>query len=226
MNEIWTQIFEDYKVARYALWGSKHLSNWSRDETKGYYHMFKAYYEALNAEEKEPLVFARILVMMGDETDCKQSDYTRLHRYYLPAREQYELAVKAGLKPSDEELEHVNLYTDMLVYQFECEDKNYYEQLSYIEGHERLTDFGFHDSKVIFFSHDKTSAVMKLQYDSEKVLELHFEDIYDIKIHTDPVSDWINEFYCYPLFSCKEQLIFNIGFYKIICTKIFVAEYK
>lgn len=226
MNEIWTQILEDYKTACHALWNPEHHNNWSRDETKGYYHMWKAYYTALNAEEKEPLVFARILVMMGDKMYHKQEDYTRLHKYYLPAKEQYELAIKAGLKPSDKELEHMNLYTDMLIYQFECENKNYYEHLSYIEGYEKLTDFGFHDSKVIFFSHDKTNAIMKLKYNSEKILELHFEDIYDIEIHTDPFCDWINEFYCYPLFSDKNRLRFDIGFYRIVCTKIFVAKYN
>lgn len=226
MNDTWIQISEDYKTARFALWCPRHHNNWSRDETKGYYYMWKAYYAAINAEEKEPLVFARILVMMGDEMNYKQGDHTRLYKYYLPAKEQYELAVKAGLKPSDKELEKVNFYTNMLTYQFECEGRNYDEQLSLIEGHEKLKDFGFHDSKVIFFSHDKTSAVMKLKYNNEKVLELHFKDIYDIEIHTDPVCNWINEFYCYPMFSCKDRLCFDIGFYKIICTKILVAEYN
>ncbi len=124
------------------------------------YHMWKAYYAALTAEDKEPLIFARILMMMGDEQHFKQSDYTRLHRYYLPAKEQYQIAIEAELKPTEKELEYMKQYTYSLIYQFECEDKPYDEQVSYIEGHEILSDFGFHDSKVVFFSHDEKSATM------------------------------------------------------------------
>ncbi len=224
MNETWSVILEDYETAKFALWCPKHCENWRRDEDKGYYHMWKAYYAALNAEEKEPLLFARILVMMGDEQNYKQSDYTRLHQYYLPAKEQYQLAIKIGLHPTEKELEKISFYTDSLIYQSECENKPYDMQISYIEGYEVLSDFGFHDSKVIFFSHDENSACMKLKYG--KTLELRFEEVDDIQIRTDPVCDWINDFHCYPTFYNKQKYVFDIGFYKIICSKIVVSTYE
>lgn len=224
MNETWSAILKDYETAKFALWCPKHCGHWSRDDNKGYYHMWKAYYAALTAEDKEPLIFARILMMMGDEQHFKQSDYTRLHRYYLPAKEQYQIAIEAGLKPTEKELEYMKHYTDSLIYQFESEDKPYDEQVSYIEGHEILSDFGFHDSKVVFFSHDEKSATMKVKY--TKTLELRFEEVDDIEIRTDPVCDWINDFYCYPTFYNKKKYVFDIGFYKIICSRIVVSTYE
>ena len=224
MSETWAMIFEDYEAAKLALWCPKSCGHWSRDEDKGYYHMWKAYYAALTAEEKDHLLFARILMMMGDEQNYKQSDYTRLHRYYLPAKEQYQLAIETGSQPTGKELEHLRLYTDSLNYRFECENKPYDEQISFIEGHEVLSDFEFHDSKVICFSQDENSANMKLKY--TKTLELRFQEVDDIEIRTDPICDWINEFYCYPTFYDKKKYIFDIGFYKIICSRIIVSNYK
>ena len=224
MNEAWATILEDYEAAKFALWCPKHCSGWRRDEDKGFYYLWKAYYAALNAEEKEPLLYARILMMMGDEQNYKQSDYTRLHRYYLPAKEQYQIALESGLQPTEKELEKMRLYTDSLTYQFECEDKPFDEQISYIEGHEVLADFDFHDSKVIFFSHDENSAIMKLKY--TKTLDLLFEEGDDIEVRTDPVCDWIGDFYCYPAFYNKNKLVFDIEYYKILCSKIVVVSYE
>lgn len=224
MNETWKTICEDYESARAALWNSKQCSNWRRDEDKGYYHLWKSYYTALNAEEKEPLLFARILMMMGSTQNYKQSDCIRLHRYYLPAKELYEIAIESGLQPTEKELKQMKLHIDILTYQFACEEKPYKEQLAYIEGYENLSDFSFYDSKVVFFSHDENSADLKLKYSS--VLELHFEDVDEIVIRTDPVCDWVNDFYCYPAFHNRNKLIFDIGFYRILCSKIVVTSYE
>ena len=57
MDETWSSILEDYEAAKFALWCPDHLGNWRRDDDKGYYHMWKAYYAAITAEEKEPLIF-------------------------------------------------------------------------------------------------------------------------------------------------------------------------
>ena len=163
-------------------------------------------------------------MMMGDELINEQSDYTCLHKYYLPAKEQYQLAIESGLNPTEEELERMRLSTKRLSYKFERQAKPYEEQLAYIEGHEVLSDFEFHDSKVVFFSHDENCAVIKLK--NSKVLELHFEEVDYIETRTDPVCDWIGDFYCYPAFYDKSRLIFDIDYYKITCAKIVVASYK
>ena len=65
---------------------------------------------------------------------------------------------------------------------------------------------------------------MKLKY--TRTLELFFEEVDDIEIKTDPVCDWINDFYCYPSFYNKKKYVFDIGFYKIICSKIVVLTYE
>ena len=224
MNETWLAILEDFKVAKYALRCPKHCEHWWRDEDKGYYYLWKAYYTALNAVEKEPLLFARILMMMGDEQNSNQSGYSRLHRYYLPAKEQYQIAIERGLQPTEKELAHMRFYIDSLSYQFEQENKPYTEQVSYIKGHEVLSDFSFHDSKVMAFSHDENSATMKLN--NTKTLVLRFEEVDSIEISTDPLCNWINDFYCYPTKNKKEKHVFDIGFYRIICSRIVVSTYE
>lgn len=224
MNETWAAILKDYETAKFALWCPEHCGHWGRDENKGYFHMWNAYYAALTATDKEPLIYARILMMMGDEQDCKQSDYNRLHQYYLPAKEQYQIAIDAGLKPTNKEIEKMHLCIDRLSYQFESEGRPYDEQIAYIEGHEILSDFYFHDSKVVFFSHDEKSACMKLKFD--KTLELRFEEVDEIEIRIDPESDWIYDFYCYPAFYTDKKYVFDIGFYKIVCSKIVVSSYE
>lgn len=223
MNEKWIQIYDDYKKAKSALWEQKNCLKWQRDENTGCYYMWKAYYNALMAEEKEPLIFARILIMLAKEQNYKQSDYTRLHHYLLPAKEQYQFAFEAGLFPAKKELEQMNFEIDRLNYKFSCEDAPYDKQVAFIEGYEKLSDFEFHDSKVIFFSHDKNSATMELDY-CDLTLKLLFEKIDDIHIDTNPVCDWINDFYCYPCFYNKNKLFFDIGFYQIICSKITVIS--
>ena len=224
MDEIWTEIKEDYETAKFALWCPKHCSGWSRDEDKGFYYLWKAYYTALTAEKKEPLLYARILMMMGFQQNNKQSDWERLHRYYLPAKKQYQIAIEAGLNPTDKELEHMRFYTESLSYQFECEDWEWEKKIAHIEGHEKLSDFDFHDSKVIFFEREDGIVHMKFRYDRGLTVAIRFEDVYEIQIRTDPDCDWISEFYCYPAFHNKEMLVFDIEYYRILCSRIVVES--
>ena len=52
MNELWDRIIENYKIARKCLVYSRGTDCWTRQEDKGMYHLWSAYYTALNAEEK------------------------------------------------------------------------------------------------------------------------------------------------------------------------------
>ena len=53
--KVWKQISKDYEIAKNCLWRHDKIKNWHRDEDKGFYHMWKAYYSALTQEEKELL---------------------------------------------------------------------------------------------------------------------------------------------------------------------------
>ena len=53
MDDIWKVIAEDYETAKKCLWCTKHAGNWFRQEDKGRYHLWKAYYVATQAETKE-----------------------------------------------------------------------------------------------------------------------------------------------------------------------------
>lgn len=98
MNELWDRIIENYKIARECLVYSKKKDCWIRQEDKGMYHLWTAYYTALNAEEKNHLFYARVLSLMGWEMQAKSSNYELLNKYYKPAVEQYDLALKENPK--------------------------------------------------------------------------------------------------------------------------------
>lgn len=94
MTKLWDRIIEDYKIARKCLVYSRGTDCWIRQENKGMYHLWSAYYTALNAEEKNHLFYARDLSLMGWEMRAKSSNYELLNKYYKPAVEQYNLALK------------------------------------------------------------------------------------------------------------------------------------
>ena len=223
MNEEWQSILDDYKKAKYALWCPKHYNYWERDEDNGYFYMWKAYHAAINAEPKEHILFARILMMMAHEQRFKTSDYLRLKQYVKPAVEQYQLSIQNGDKPTEKELEMSQSEYDALTYQFACEHAPHEEQIKLINGYEKLKSFQFHDSKVIKFEHDENQAFLTLKFDNTEII-LKFDDVSDIKIQTDPVCDWIYDFYCYRSFYGKDLLIFDIEFYRILCSSITVES--
>ena len=64
---------------------------------------------------------------------------------------------------------------------------------------------------------------MKLKYDGITVTFL-FEEIVDIHVDGDPVTNWIMDFYCYPCFHNKELFTFDVGYYKIICSSISIEN--
>lgn len=43
-------------------------------------------------------------------------------------------------------------------------------------------------------------------------------------MNVDPLQSWITDFDCYPCFHNKDLLTFDIGYYKIVCSKISVED--
>ena len=102
---------------------------------------------------------------------------------------------------------------------------SYDEQISNIDGFEKLGDFCFYDSIVTNFSYENKNLFMKFEYDKGVTVQLRFEGIYEIMIDADPPATcWINTFSCYREFRNKDIILFNIGFYQILCSKIIVVS--
>ena len=168
-------------------------------------------------------MFARILAMMADEQRITVSAYDRYHKYVKPSVEAYALAEKARQHPTEKELNKIRFSADLLSYELNSENAPYEEQIKLINGYEQLDDFGFHDSKPVWFEHTEQTARLKLKYDGITVTFL-FEGIVDIHADGDPATNWIMDFYCYPCFHNKELLTFDVGYYKIICSSISVEK--
>lgn len=226
-SEIWDEIIDEYKLARNCLWCPKHCGYWERKENEGYYHLWRAYHLATSCEIKQPLWYARILYMMASEQQYKQSDYVVLNTYLKPCMEAYAKAEEMNEKVSSKERETAEylykLYLHKQIHTCSTEE-NYAAAYSRIEGLPVYTEFQFHDSKVLGFAHDTSSARLTLQYE-KTIITLLFEDVDEIKMFADEVDIMgISDFYCYPSYNSDTRIIFDIGFYRIGCRKIKVLR--
>ena len=219
----WEEILSDYNKAKDALWSHKGNGNWHREEEIGYYYMWNAYYKACKSEPKDYLLFARILAMMADERRFSISDYDCYHKYVKPSVEAYDLAEKAGQHPTEKELNKIRWWADSLAYELNSENAPCEEQIKLINGYEQLDDFGFHDSKPVWFEHTEKTARLKLNYYGIIVTFL-FEGVLDIHVDGDPLTNWIGDFHCYPGFRNKEIYTFDVEYYKILCSSISVEK--
>lgn len=223
MNNLWDKIIEDYKIARECLVYSKKKDCWIRQEDKGMYHLWSAYYAAINAEEKNHLYYARVLSLMGWEMYPKNSNYELLNKYYKPAVEQYNLAWEENPDcVNPKEVENVKKSYEYYKYIVEKSrirnDADYYNAIKLLEGHEYLDEFSFHDSKFITLECNDQSAVLKLQ--DGDIYHFEFSDIYDIEMNCDPLTAYISDFAIYQAAPDLETIVFDIEFLKIICKHI------
>lgn len=227
-NDNWNEIKKDYDTAYSCLCCPKDCDFWHRENDKGLYHLWKAYYNSQNTDSKDNLTYARILMLMNHETQMQVTEYDRLKKFIEPAHEAFVNATKTGNPPTAKEMEYATDLFNSMSYTINKETfthKNYEQSLSIIENHELLSeyDFGFYDSKPVYFEHTDKHAILKLRYD-EITCTLRFDELYEISVHTDPVVDWIGDFCCYQLFHDKTTICFDIGIYKIICKKIAVTD--
>lgn len=227
MNNLWDKIIEDYKIARECLVYSKKKDCWIRQEDKGMYHLWSAYYAAINAEEKNHLYYARVLLLMGWEMYPKSSNYELLNKYYKPAVEQYNLAWEENPDcVNPKEVENVKKSYEYYKYIVEKSrirnDADYYNAIKLLEGHECLDEFSFHDSKFITLECNDQSAVLKLQ--DGDIYHFEFSDIYDIEMNCDPLTAYVSDFAIYQAVPDLETIVFDIEFLKIICKHIKVHK--
>ena len=220
-KELWNKIAEDYEMAKKYLWGQKDALNWRRDDEQGDYYLWCAYHAAIMSEEKDSLLYARILVMMSRENH-HITEYRRFHTLIAPAMVAYEEAISSGCSVSEKELLDVRKTYDRLMYALKRTDDSPEEiekAYSIIEGLTEDEDFCFHDSKPVYFELQEKRALLQLDYNGHCVT-FEFTGLFDVWVDTDPVCDWVQEFYCYPLFDIPNRLYFDIGFYRITCEHI------
>lgn len=222
MDDKWRDIKNEYDLAKIALWPRKGVGNWGRDEDNGLYHLWNAYHMAQEADEKEDLIYARILAAMATEASHHMFKCEKYSKLVKPSLDAYRRAQKAGLNPSDKELDLIASMAKSLEYELNCEEVPYEEMLKHIEGYEKLGYFQFHDSKPIHFEHDEHSAKLTLQFGV--IVEFKFDGVLSIETHGDPAYDYIYDFYCYPCLHDKKLLNFDVDFYKIICSAIVVES--
>ena len=220
--EVWKQILEDYETAKICLWGPENVKNWKRNEDKGFYHMWKSYYTALEQEEKRPLLYARILVMMAHIRRYMVSNYDCFHKYIEPAMKAYNEAIKLGENVPTQELESIKRDFESLEDELKKEDE-IEEGYALINGLNEINNFQFHDSKPIYFEHNEKEASLELDYDGN-IVRFKFSGIYEIEINGDPTCNWINNFYCYHWWYNKEIIYFDVGYYRIKCSRIFAEK--
>ena len=225
-SELWEKIAADYKTAKDCLWCPRHSDGWMRQEDKGRCHLWQAYYAAKTSEEKEdPLLYARILMMMSHE-NYNYSDYDRFHKFIGPAKEAYEDAMASGQHVSDKELEEVNRLFNNLQYvlkKTENTTEQIMEAYALVKGLDKIPEFGFHDSKPVHFEYQDDRALLKLDHYGVCVT-LEFTGLTDVQVDGDPTCNWINDFYCYPLFWNPKYYYFDVGYYRITCEHIRVIE--
>jgi hypothetical protein len=216
----WLEIESDYEAAKECLWCPREAGEWHRVDAKGHFHLWKAYYAATQEDEKQDLIYARILIMMADEDreNCF-NNYIRFHRYIAPAKDAYERAIQNNEAVCDKEYEKLIRTYNYLKYMLDMEDGSD-ESYSMICGLNEIEElFCFHDAKTIRFEHIGDTAEIDIKY-YDVTVRLIFKGIFDIQINTDPICDYINEFYCYKHFDIPERIVFDIGFYKIVCEQI------
>lgn len=227
MTDQWNKIIEDYKTARFCLVCPKGKGHWMRQEDKGMYHLWSVYYAAINAEKKNHLFCARILSLMGWEMRPKTSNYELLNKYYKPAIEQYDLALQenpdCGFPSEIENVRRTYEYYKYLVEEGSISsEEDYQAAIELLEGYGCLDDFSFHDSELIGLECGKKSAVLKLNYG--EVYYFEFTDIYDIEMHCDPLTVYVDDFAIYREAPGSETIVFDIEFLKITCKKIKVHK--
>jgi hypothetical protein len=216
----WLEIESDYDAAKACLWCPREAGEWHRVDAKGHFYLWKAYYSATQEEEKQDLLYARILIMMADEDrENRFNNYILFHRYIAPAKDAYERAIQNNEAVCDNEYEKLIRTYNYLKYMLDMEDGSD-ESYSMICGLNEIEElFCFHDAKTIRFEHVGDTAEIDIKY-YDVTVRLIFKGIFDIQINTDPICDYINEFYCYKHFDIPERIVFDIGFYKIVCEQI------
>ena len=226
---VWEEIIADFKKARGYLCCPKRLHGeiWHRDEENGYYYLWKAYHFATAQPEKNNLWYARILYLMATEHRYKKWEGEILKKYLQPCIEAYEKANREEAKPYELEVAWAKSLYDEFSYivQNATSDEAVEKAYSVVGGLPKDLDFSYHDSRVVSFYHEESTAKLTLDYYGTQVT-LRFEDVSEIEVNlVDLDITYIRGAYCYQHYRSR-NLIFDLECYRIHCERICIEEYK
>ena len=216
-----------------------------QDKAQGKIHLLNAYVKAQRMQEKNHLIYARILLAMYQVFECstykKISLSAECDGFLEDARREYKLAWSdSGEKPTEKEMHRLSAAINVLQTageqrEYELEQmKNvrwhYEEHLKLIDNYELLKDFVFHDGVILNFEHLPAEQAVILQICEEyfenaipgkiKVLTLRFDGVKDLKYEYEHDYRWISEAYFYKSYFDKSVLVFDLDVFRIYCNKI------
>lgn len=194
---------------------------------KGKTCLGQAYIAASEAQTVEDhLLYAQILYAMYHENLQNGSEYERFHSFIAPGWEQVKLAVAAGQRMIAKELAfYQETYEELAYIVQQTTDSREQSEQAYalVEGLSAVPEYGFHDSKPVHFEHGNEYALLVLEFHDIR-LTLEFDHPYEIQVNGDPITNWINDFYCYRSFRNSEYIIFDVGYYHIECKGVRVKS--
>ena len=223
----WDSVKEHFEIAKSCLYCSDRKAIWHQEKEKGICHLLQAYYQAINLEPKDELLFARLLMSMYYNYEVGTEE-GRVYRYVIPAYKHFLAAMESdGEKPSKKELYRAKIkYLEHEYISKQCSDNE--ALIKNIVNFDKLQNFYFHDSEPIYFEHDDNNAVLKLRYFDDvhwQVVTFRFSDVDEVVMRVSPQLSWIDRCYCYKLYN-NPAYCFDIGNYKITCGKITITDYK
>ena len=224
-NLLWAQIAEDYEKAKNYLYCPKGVEEWHLEEEKGRYHLLKAYLTAKNEEEKNCLLYARILMMMYWNSYDKR-EYYLLDNFIKPAFAYYNQAIEKNYKPDDNEIDLVTKKYNELNYNMKKYGQDDHDLIALIDGLKEIPEFYFHDSEVLSFCIDKNNATMVLEFENVFV-EFKFYNVIDFDCNIDINNQYVCDYYCFPTYFDRNTLVFTLNCgYTIHCEKISAKRIK
>ena len=211
--------------------GQNSDSYWWRDELHGLQYLLLAYNEAVKQEEKNHLLFARILMLMYRDYRGA-SEYEQLKLFLAPAIKEYELAVEENNKlhiEKEVEFAHgVYGYLKNIIDHRRGTQETYEKALKLIDGwNDSIAEkLWFHDAYIEDFhivrnGHDNASADMVLRQLDNKFV-LHFENVVELKSNVDMYQNYIFDMYCYHQ---GDYICFDVELFTILCDKVSVKEF-
>ena len=220
-TKIWERIEKDYKIARTCLISPTDAKKWKRNENKGNYYIFKAYYNAEKQKEKHPLIYARLLMLMHNLFDRRN---LFLFKNFLgDAVKYYEQAKAEGYNVADSELSNVISCFKNKEYVSKREN-NIEVAKEYIKGAKKYKYFPFYDGYPKRFEHTRNEAFLDVGFDGD-VYQFHFLGVYSIEIpDTDLCNNYILNCSCYPQREGDDILYFNMQDYNIWCKEVILRK--
>lgn len=220
-------IKENYEKALKCFYSMGNKTTWHRDETKGWHYLLNAYYEIIEDEITDHLLYAKILKTLAWESRCILSNYEIMKKYLSEAKIQFEMVLK---DTNDDNVIKDYEYLMKQYRQVKDELDNIRDDIletdcfKLIKKNDLLTDFYFGDGviKSLNINRDDDTIIMEVE-NYKQIATFKFSKVYDIVSDFDIVSTYIDRLFIYKPIDTN-HIQFDIGFAKILCDEIEVLK--